>query len=45
MYTYDPQGTKHRDAEDGKTLFAVGFICAVVFLFAGISATLSYLGR
>lgn len=38
MHIYDRNGTKHRDAEDGALKFGIAFLCAVVFILAGLSA-------
>jgi len=45
MHTYDRDGSKHRSAEDGKLLFGVGYLCAVVFAVAGVFAALAWSGR
>lgn len=37
-HIYDPHGTKHQAAEDGALKFGIGFLCAVVFVLAGLSA-------
>lgn len=44
MHAPDFDGSKHQDAEDGQILFGVGFLCAVVFTLAGLSA-LAWSGR
>ena len=44
MHIYDRDGSKHRSAEDGKVLFGVGFLCATIFILAGLSALANMLG-
>jgi hypothetical protein len=39
MHAPDFDGSKHRSAEDGKLLFGVGILCAVVFILAGLLAS------
>lgn len=42
MYTFDPDGSKHRAAEDSCALFVIGCICAAVFIVAGTLAAFHY---
>jgi cytochrome c oxidase subunit IV len=45
MHIYDRDGHKHRQAEDGKLLFSAGWVCAVIFILAGLSALADYFGK